>query len=256
LRGISWDLHHDDTVTTDRTIIGSAILAVGLVLAGLLVGGGFARGRDADHFVTVKGVSEREARADLAIWPLAIVAADNDLSRAHASLLRSVREIKTFLARNQIDTTELTLQQFVVSDALTNQYGGGNVTTRFVIRQTVVVRSTEPDRIAAASQRVGELVSAGVVLSSGGEYGPGGPTYVFTKLNDLKPPMIAEATSRAREAAEQFARDARSELGGIRRANQGIFEILPRDQAPGIFEGNQILKTVRVVSTIEYLLED
>jgi hypothetical protein len=243
-------------VTTDRTIVGSAILAVGLLLAGAFVGLGFTNVRDGDHFVTVKGVSEREARADLAIWPLGIVAADNDLSRAHANLLRSVREIKTFLARNQLDTTELTLQQFVVSDALTNQYGGGQVTTRFVIRQTVVVRSTQPDRVASASQRVGELVSAGVVLSSGGEYGPGGPTYVFTKLNDLKPPMIAEATARAREAAEQFARDARSELGGIRRANQGIFEILPRDQAPGIFEGNQILKTVRVVSTIEYLLED
>lgn len=243
-------------MTPDRTIVGSAILAVGLLLAGAFVGLGFTNVRDGDHFVTVKGVSEREARADLAIWPLGIVAADNDLSRAHANLLRSVREIKAFLARNQLDTTELTLQQFVVSDALTNQYGGGQVTTRFVIRQTVVVRSTQPDRVAAASQRVGELVSAGVVLSSGGEYGPGGPTYVFTKLNDLKPPMIAEATARAREAAEQFARDARSELGGIRRANQGIFEILPRDQAPGIFEGNQILKTVRVVSTIEYLLED
>ena len=128
------------------------------------------------------------------------------------------------------------------------------VTTRFVFDRTVV-RSTQPERVAAASQRVGELVAAGVVLSSGGEYGPGGPTYVFTKLNELKPPMIAEATARAREAAEQFARDARSELGGIRRANQGIFEILPRDQAPGIFEGNQILKTVRVVSTIEYVLD-
>lgn len=256
IAGYFVDLSPDENVTTDRTMVGSAILAMGFVLAGLLVGSGFAKGREADHFVTVKGVSEREARADLAIWPLGIVAADNDLSRAHASLLRSVREIKTFLVRNQLDTTELTLQQFVVSDALTNQYGGGNVTTRFVIRQTVVVRSTQPDRVAAASQRVGELVSAGVVLSSGGEYGPGGPTYVFTKLNDLKPPMIAEATARAREAAEQFARDARSELGGIRRANQGIFEILPRDQAPGIFEGNQILKTVRVVSTIEYLLDD
>ena len=243
-------------MTTDRTVLGAGVLAVGLVLTGLLLGGGLAKVRQADRFVTVKGVSEREARADLAIWPLGIVAADDDLGRAHASLLRSVREIKSFLARNQIDTTDLTLQQFVVSDAFTNQYGGrGQVTTRFVIRQAVVVRSTQPDRVAAASQRVGELVSAGVILSSGGEYGPGGPTYVFTKLNDLKPPMIAEATARAREAAEQFARDARSDLGGIRRANQGIFEILPRDQAPGIFEGNQILKTVRVVSTIEYLLE-
>lgn len=243
-------------MTTDRTIVGSAILAVGLLLAGLFVGGGFARGRDADRYVTVKGVSEREAQADLAIWPLGIVAADNDLSRAHASLLRSVAQIKSFLARNQIDTTEITLQQFTVSDALTNQYAGAPIATRFVIRQTVVVRSTQPVRIAAASQRVGDLVSAGVVLSSGGEYGPGGPTYAFTKLNDLKPAMIAEATARAREAAEQFARDARSDLGGIRRANQGIFEILPRDQAPGIFEGNQILKTVRVVSTVEYQLED
>ena len=100
-------------MTTDRTIVGSAILAVGLLLAGLFVGGGFARGRDADRYVTVKGVSEREAQADLAIWPLGIVAADNDLSRAHASLLRSVAQIKSFLARNQIDTTDRNVHSVV-----------------------------------------------------------------------------------------------------------------------------------------------
>jgi hypothetical protein len=67
--------------------------------------------------------------------------------------------------------------------------------------------------------------------------------------------MIAEATSRAREAAAQFARDSRSSLGGIRQANQGVFEILPRDQAPGISQESQIVKTVRVVSTVEYFLK-
>jgi hypothetical protein len=68
--------------------------------------------------------------------------------------------------------------------------------------------------------------------------------------------MIADATARARESAEQFARDSKSELGGIRRASQGVFEILPRDQAPGMTEGSQIDKTVRVVSTVEYALEN
>jgi hypothetical protein len=68
--------------------------------------------------------------------------------------------------------------------------------------------------------------------------------------------MIAEATARAREAAEQFAHDSHSEIGGIREANQGVFEILPRDQAPGISEESQIVKTVRVVSTIDYLLRN
>ena len=118
------------------------------------------------------------------------------------------------------------------------------------------MRSTQPERVLAASQRVGELVSAGVVLSSGGEYGTGGPTFVFTKLNALKPQMIAEATARAREGAEQFARDSRASLGGIRRASQGVFEILPRDQAPGITQEGQLVKTVRVVTTVEYGLRD
>ncbi|HSH45415.1 MAG TPA: hypothetical protein VK966_06150, partial [Longimicrobiales bacterium] len=65
-----------------------------------------------------------------------------------------------------------------------------------------------------------------------------------------------EATANARAAAEQFARDADSRLAGIRRANQGVFQILPRDQAPGINEADQIYKTVRVVATIEYELAD
>jgi len=106
--------------------------------------------------------------------------------------------------------------------------------------------------VQAASQRVPDLVREGVVLSSGQEYGTGGPTFVFTKLNDLKPTMIADATARARQAAEQFAKDAHSELSGIRHATQGYFEILPRDQAQGISEETQVVKRVRVVTTVSY----
>lgn len=234
------------------------IVAGGVAVAGLFAGLGFARGRAAERFVTVKGVSEREVQADLAIWPLRLIAADNDLTRAHAALQRSGDQIRAFLARQQIDTTQLTVQDFVVSDAFANQYGGPErVSTRYVIRETIVVRSDKPELVLSASQRVGELVSAGVVLSSGNEYGSGGgPTFVFNGLNALKPAMIGEATQRAREAAEQFAADSRASLGGIRRAMQGVFEILPRDQAPGISQESQIIKTVRVVSTIEYSLRD
>lgn len=240
-----------------RDLAGAAILALGVALGGLFVGSGFARARAADRFVTVKGISEREVRADLAIWPLRLVAADNDLTRTQAQIESSVSKIRTFLASNQIDTTQSELQEFSVTDAATNQYGSGErAGSRYVIRQTVVVRSLKPDLVLAASQRVGDLVSAGVVLSSGGDYGNGGPTFVFTGLNKLKPQMIAEATARARESAEQFAKDSHSDIGGIRRASQGVFEILPRDQAQGISEASQIVKTVRVVSTIDYSLRN
>ena len=238
-----------------QDIVRPLIIAIGLVLGGLFVGGGFARGRAADRYVTVKGISEREVQADLAIWPLRIVAASDNLATANAQLQESLGKIRAFLSSQGIDPTQAQLQDFSVTDAQTNQYSGAVAAgSRFVIRQTVVVRSTKPELIRAASQRVSELVSNGVVLSSGGEYGNGGPTFVFTGLNKLKPEMIGEATARARESAEQFARDSKSGIGGIRRASQGVFEILPRDQAEGITEASQIVKTVRVVSTIDYAL--
>ena len=239
-----------------RTFWEAVVLAAGIALGGALAGNGFARARLGDRSVEVKGTSEREARADLAIWPLPIVAADNDLAKANERLEGSAHTVREFLARHGLDTTSTHVQDFSVTDTyLESREAKEHLTARYIIRETIVVRSTTPDRVLAASQRVAELVNGGVVLSSGDE-GSGGPTFVFTRLNDLKPAMIAEATARAREAAEQFAHDAHSQIGGIRDASQGVFEILPRDQAPGISEESQIAKTVRVVSTISYALKN
>jgi uncharacterized protein len=241
----------------DRNTTSALILAVGMAAGGLLAGHGIVRAKAADRYVTVKGVAEREARADLAIWPLRLSVANNDLAAASAEMQTSIGKIRAFLVRHGVDTVQMVVQDFIVRDAQANLYGGdrGNG-PRFVISQTLLVRSTAPDVVHAASQRVSELVSAGVPLTSGAEYGGGGPTFVFTGLNALKPEMIADATARAREAAEQFARDSRSTVGGIRQANQGYFEILPRDQAQGVSEASQVVKTVRVVATVEYLLKN
>ncbi len=241
-------------MTTPSSTIPALVLAIGVAAGGFFAGAGIAQMRSGDRSVSVKGVAEREAKADLAIWPLRLVASDDDLVRANATLERNVVTVRAFLAAQGLDSTGagISVQEFSVQDARTT--GSNQVGSRYIINQTLVVRSTKVDLVQAASQRVSELVRNGVVLSSGQQYGGGGPTFVFTKLNDIKPPMIAEATARARESAEQFAHDAKSTLSGIRRANQGVFEILPRDQAAGISEESQVMKRVRVVTTVEYAL--
>ena len=240
---------------SDRSSLAALVLALGIAVGGGLVGWGFVRGRSADRYVEVKGLSEREVTADLALWPLRLVASGNDLAAAQAQITSSYEAVIAFLKRNGIDASATQLQNLQVSDSTTNQYQREGAGPRFVIEQTVIVRLNKPEVVRDASQRVGELVAAGVVLSQGGEYGAGGPTFVFNRLNDLKPAMIAEATSNARAAAEQFARDSGSGLGGIRQANQGVFVILPRDQAPGLNESSQLQKIVRVVSTVQYFLD-
>jgi len=166
-----------------------------------------------------------------------------------------VTQTRVFLDSKGIPADQVTIQSFKVTDAQANPYQGGNPANRFFITQTLMVRSEDPPLLLAASQEVGELVDAGVVLTSGQEYGPGGPTFIFSRLNDLKPEMLAEATGRALEAAQEFASASGSQVGKIRRANQGVFQILPRDAAPGQQEQNQLNKTVRVVTTVEYLLK-
>ena len=235
--------------------IPALLVALGLTAGGFLAGSGFARVRMAERFVSVKGVAEREVKADLALWPMRLVVGDNDLARAQTRLASNVALIRAFLVRHHVDTASAMLGEFEVADAYVSGRTRSEIGDRYVVRQTLIVRSDKPDLVFAASQRVGELVSAGVVLSSG-DYGAGGPSFVFTRLNDIKPAMIAEATEHAREAAEQFARDSKSALGAIRQANQGTFVILGRDDAGGIREESQVAKRVRVVTSVDWFLRD
>ncbi|MHA7808640.1 MAG: SIMPL domain-containing protein [Marinobacter adhaerens] len=233
-------------------LFASVILGVSAIISAALIANGLTDLRTGDRYVTVKGVAEREVNADLALWPIRFVATGASLSEAQERARSSRDAIMAFLKLQAIDQNAVELQRLDVTDTRANPYQANNGEQKFIISQTLMVRSTDIDRIRQAAQGVSELVDSGVVLSS--DYGPSGPTYVFNGLNDIKPEMIAEATASAREAADQFAQDAKAELGGLRRANQGVFQILARDQAPGIMEQQQPVKTVRVVSTVEYYL--
>jgi hypothetical protein len=230
--------------------VAALILAAGVVVAAIVLAGGIIRSRGADRYVTVKGISERDVKAGLAIWPLRFVATDDSLDVAQAGIEKAKATVLAFLERHGIPATMTEVQGLEVTDVLTSPYRSGPVTSRYIISQTLMVRAEDADLVATASQKVGELVEAGVVLSS--QSGPITPTYLFTKLNDLKPEMIGEATANARRAAERFAADSGSRILGIRRANQGVFEILPRDRVQGMSEEGQIQKTVRVVTTLDF----
>lgn len=230
----------------------AALVCLGLLGGGWFVGHGFEAGRSTDRTVTVKGLAETFVQADLAIWPLRFTATGADLNQVQAEIDRDVEAILTFLTERGLPPEAIQPQRVEVTDLLAQPYRPEGIgDNRFIIAQTILVRTEQIGVVVALNQQTGELVRRGVVLTEGG-----GPTYLFTRLNEIKPAMLAEATRNAREAAEQFAEDADSEIEGIRSASQGLFQILPRDEAPGVMEAGQVEKKVRVVSTIEYLLAD
>jgi hypothetical protein len=228
-------------------IVAAALLALGLVVGGALIGRSLVAMRASDRTVEVRGLAERDVRADLAVWPLRFVVTGNELAAAEAEIRTADQTIRTFLAQGGLAADSVSVQGFDVQDAFAQIYRSGPVDFRFVVTETLLVRSADVERVAALHQRSGELAAAGVALTQ-----ESAPAYVFTRLNDVKPEMIAEATRAAREAAQQFATDAATRIGGIRRGSQGLFQILPRDEVPGLPPERQIDKRLRVVTTIVF----
>lgn len=119
------------------------------------------------------------------------------------------------------------------------------------MRQRLALRTEDIARAQKAVARQFDLVGRGVFLEEGS-----GMAYTFTKLNDIKPDMVAEATKDARASAQQFAEDSGSSVGKIREATQGYFTIEARDgEAGGWGMSDSPFKKVRVVTTVSFSLD-
>lgn len=221
------------------------VLAIGLVGGFWVLGKSLVELKGMDRFVTVKGLAEREVPADLAMWPISYSAGADSLAELDVAFKQSREQIMVFLKAQGLGDAEVLNTAPRIQDNQANN--PGRPMQRYTGNAILTVRSNDIPTVKKAMSAAGDLVSMGVMLVQNWEFRP---KFAFTGLNDIKPEMIAEATRNARAAATQFAADSGSKVGGIRRAAQGYFSLQDRDQyTPEI-------KKVRVVTTIDYFLED
>ena len=226
------------------------ILCTSIVIAGFFVGNMHKTGKKYDRFVQVKGLSEREVNADLAVWPINITLTANDLNSLKINIEKQNDEVYDFFIAQGFEKNELTKGSTNINDVRADIYNSNsrNNEFRYLAKSEFTVRTNDINKLQKALSESLELMSKGILLGSKNTWRP--IEYIFTGLNDLKPSMIEEATKNAREVAEKFARDSDSRVGEIRMARQGLFTINDRD------ENTPQIKIVRVVSTINFQLEE
>ncbi|WP_321327474.1 SIMPL domain-containing protein [uncultured Parasphingorhabdus sp.] len=223
----------------------AGLLTVGLMVGGYLLGDGLLRAKMADRSVTVRGLAEREVTADLATWTIAYSAQSSDLQSAQTDIDRDTAAITAFFKELGFEADALK-----PTGANVNQYSSNGI-PQYTIRQRLSLRTNDIDKAQAAVARQFDLVRRGVVLEDGS-----GMSYTFTKLDEIKPEMVAEATKDARKSAEQFAEDSGTDVGGIKSATQGYFSINSRDgDAGGYGVTDTPYKKVRVVTTVNFYLD-
>jgi hypothetical protein len=214
-----------------------------------------------DRSVSVKGLSEREVKADLVVWNIQTRVVYDNLLEGSQKIEEAKNKIVNFLIQNQIGKEDIITEGISVIDKRANQYDNNQQmnSPRYLITQNIQVRSNNVDLVQKVSRMTGELLQAGVVISNN-EYGNPIQFY-FTKLNDIKPEMISEATQKAREAALKFATENDASLDRMKSANQGLFSIVDRTASLSSGEGGyssstvDIYKKIRVVISAEYSIK-
>lgn len=233
----------------DQKIICAALVAVAIIVAGFALRSGIITFKDRDRQVSVKGLSEREVKADKVTWPLVYKEMGDDPTAMYEALEQKNAAIVEFLKAGGVKDEEISINPPSITDRQDNDWSDAAASGRYKATGVVTVTSKDVDKVRKLMSRQGELMKQGIPLIDE-NYGDNCIVYEFTGLNDIKPSMIEEATKNARLTAEKFATDSKSKLGKISRAYQGQFDISDRDNT------TPYIKNVRVVVTMDYLLQD
>lgn len=235
----------------DRALLLGAvgIFSYSLMAGGYLMGDGLRRAKSAERSIAVRGVSERDVTANLATWTISFSDEGSELAGVNARVEQQAAAVRRFFQRAGFKPADMTDSGVSFERRNLTDRDGNPAGERVTVSRSIELRTTDVMRAKRANEALANLLREGVELDSSSL------NFSFTKLNELKPQMIAEATVRARESAEQFARDSGAEVGRIRNASQGYFSIGPRDgaeSAEGSDGSDSPFQKVRVVTTMDY----
>lgn len=239
---------HKSTKLMDKTKVFSALAVLaGMIFIGLMIPRAVNVNRSYERIVNVKGLCEREVKADRAIWPIQYKTVGNDLAYVYQEFAAKGDAVRDFLAKGGITSEEITVSSPILTDKLAQEYSSGDRTFRYVAKGVITVCSSDVDKVLSLMGDQSVLFKKGIAPES--EWG-NQPEFLFVGLNEIKPEMVEEATKNAREVAEKFAKDSGSKLGKIKTASQGTFSIEPRDS------NTPYIKKVRVVNSVTYYLSN
>ncbi len=223
--------------------LSSVVIFCGLAVLGCCIYNGLYKISQGERVVTVRGLSEKEVKADKVKIPIGFFVSDNNLDRLADKVKKTNEIIVMFLKDNGIDDSEIRMGTPNVRE---NTYQGATV--RYESNTTITVNTDKVEQALKIIGSFSDLLSQGVIVLQN-EWNLK-PEFIVSDLNTIKPKLITESMQNAKLAGEQFAKDAGSELGKMKTAYQGQISIEDVD------ESTPHIKKFRVVSTITYYIVD
>lgn len=203
---------------TSAFIFGIAIMA-----SAYLLGNAYVKRAEAPRTISVTGLGNEDFTSDLIVWDGTFSSFSSDLKTAFDKLNEDKNTIADYLVSKGIKRDDIIFNSVNTSERRESNYLNGSYvgsTFRgYDLSQSFTIESKNVNDIEKISREVTELLNKGLQLTSQP------PRYYYTKLADLKIEMISKATEDARVRAEKIAKNGGSNLGKLKSASMGVFQI-------------------------------
>ncbi|WP_218068365.1 SIMPL domain-containing protein [Candidatus Thiosymbion oneisti] len=236
-------------VTRMELLLAALLIAFGIAGGGYFIGQTLYNAKVAINVTTVKGLAERRVEADRARWKIGYLVVGGDKAEIPSLYDKSEADqaqIMALLLENGFEEKDISPG---IIDYGQREYRSKNqelVEVKYSLTGSIEVATDKVELVSKVRSKVNELIAHGLNIKNNA------PAYYFTRLNEIKPAMLREATKNARIAANEFAENAGVKVGSIRDAHQGGFSI--RDVGESHGDTAKIEKDVRVVTTITFYL--
>ncbi len=227
-------------------------LAVGLIISTVLATGAVERIKLANQTISVKGCAERLIDSDVIVWGASFSTQAAQMADAYKKMKQDLPLVLDYLRKEGVPESETAVSSICTSTLYAKDEHGHttDTITGYRLSQSVRVRSGDLSRITRVSRSCTDLMEKGVEITSDS------PEYYYTKAEELKLEMLAEAARDAKQRAEQLVKGSGSKIGPLRTASQGVFQITPAHSTEvsdyGVSDTSSWKKKIRAVVTVSY----
>ncbi len=244
-----------ETITNKGLSRFGTILALGLIIVALIAAGTFYRSKSFQDTVSVTGSSQISVRSDMVKWRsnFSRTVAIDDLQDGYARMKWESDTILQYLKQNKIAENEITINPVsIYPQYQQDSFGSNGKVIGYNLTQTVIVESGDIDTIIKIAKDSGVLINQGIIFASD-------PLeFYYSKLNDLKLDLLADATKNAKERAEKIAASSGSAVGSLRSAAVGVFQVTPINSTEisdyGYYDTSSVDKQVTAVVRASFSL--
>ncbi len=207
----------------NQLLIPLSVLSGAIVLSVIIFAFVWKSTKNADQTITVTGSAKKALVSDLGIQRGTIQAVSSDRRTAYQIVTQQMPIVKKYLEdkgfkANQIEV--FGINGYPIFEINSQGYQTQNV-SHYVYSQRYEVKSNDVQKIKELSLTLGSLVERGLDINV--EM----PEYLFTKIDDLKIEIQAEAARNAMQRAERIAASTDRSLGPLRSARMGVIQITP-----------------------------